>query len=437
MTPRKMTLPRRLLMPALFSATAAAALALLPAVSGAQSQPAPPAPAPESPAQVVPVQQNQQVTYLGVGTGQLDSQVRQNIGLPEGFGLQVSQVTDDSPAAQAGLQVGDILVEIDGQKLTSYAHLATLVRSYADGDEATVGYYRDGQFEEAQATFAQQEGPPLQALLDQAQPRVQRFQMNQPGTYFFQPQGFGGMQGRFGQPNIQGRAFMLTPQGMQEIPMGNGMFHGQFPGQPMQMRRMFWNQNEGRPMRLQLRLNGDGEGNEANPFGGDMEQEMRLELEELRDMMDGAQNPEVRRALEEARRALEEMNQQLDQQPRPVQGRAERRPDPRPDAQQDQRNVQVNISNDAGTINYTASNGEETVIVKDPGGTVTYEGAVPTTDEQWEQIPEPMRETLRRTLRQIERQITPAAPARPARQARPARPAATQQSGDEEGTVRV
>lgn len=76
--------------------------------------------------------------YLGVLLGPVPDAVRTQIGevLPPGQGVLVREVTDDSPAATAGLQAYDILLSYDDQKLFSVDQLRRLIQ--ADGPKKTV-----------------------------------------------------------------------------------------------------------------------------------------------------------------------------------------------------------------------------------------------------------------------------------------------------------
>ncbi len=51
-------------------------------------------------------------------------------------------VVPGSPADKAGLRVGDIVEELDGQKITSQNTLSTLMRKYVPGDKVTVKFHR-------------------------------------------------------------------------------------------------------------------------------------------------------------------------------------------------------------------------------------------------------------------------------------------------------
>lgn len=69
-------------------------------------------------------------------------------------GVLVSQVVDDSPAKQAGLQEGDIITQIDKQTINSFDELRNQIASHQVGDVVTVTFTRQGKTQTAQATLA-------------------------------------------------------------------------------------------------------------------------------------------------------------------------------------------------------------------------------------------------------------------------------------------
>jgi putative serine protease PepD len=70
-------------------------------------------------------------------------------------GALVQRVEPDSPAAKAGLRVGDLVVAIDGKAVESYDELASQIRSHKPGDKVTLKVVRDGSETEVAATLAQ------------------------------------------------------------------------------------------------------------------------------------------------------------------------------------------------------------------------------------------------------------------------------------------
>ncbi len=73
------------------------------------------------------------------------SDVRAGSGDQPAEGAQVQDVTDGSIADSSGLEVGDVITQIDDTAITSADSLVATVRSYRPGDEVTVTYTRDGE----------------------------------------------------------------------------------------------------------------------------------------------------------------------------------------------------------------------------------------------------------------------------------------------------
>ena len=97
------------------------------------------------------------VTFLGVGPRPLPEAVAAQLPIDKGTGLLVETVLPDSPAAQAGLQVNDVLARLDDQILTNPEQLQTLVRAKKSGDEVKLTYFRKGQQATATAKLSSKE----------------------------------------------------------------------------------------------------------------------------------------------------------------------------------------------------------------------------------------------------------------------------------------
>lgn len=88
--------------------------------------------------------------FLGVGLD--DGQVEvDGAGLT---GALVRTVERGSPADQAGLQPGDVIIGIDEEQVTSMLALIAQVRERASGEEAVIEYVRDGERAEVTTTLA-------------------------------------------------------------------------------------------------------------------------------------------------------------------------------------------------------------------------------------------------------------------------------------------
>jgi putative serine protease PepD len=70
-----------------------------------------------------------------------------------GNGLLVATVTPTGPAAAAGLQVGDVITQIDGKQVTSAEQLLAVTLTHKPGDTVSITYVRDGNTHETQLTL--------------------------------------------------------------------------------------------------------------------------------------------------------------------------------------------------------------------------------------------------------------------------------------------
>ncbi len=95
----------------------------------------------------------QEVAWLGVSTEETTDALASQLGLNSGEGLVVSYVAADSPAAKAGLQKHDVLVQFGDQLLVHPAQLRKLVQMHKEGDTIKLGIYRAGKKQSVSATL--------------------------------------------------------------------------------------------------------------------------------------------------------------------------------------------------------------------------------------------------------------------------------------------
>jgi serine protease Do len=81
--------------------------------------------------------------WLGVVLQPLTPQLAASFGVEGRKGALISEVSPDSPAARAGLQAGDVVLEVDGQKVDSPGDVARGVGLAAPGRAATLTIWRD------------------------------------------------------------------------------------------------------------------------------------------------------------------------------------------------------------------------------------------------------------------------------------------------------
>ncbi|MHB8789918.1 MAG: DegQ family serine endoprotease [Desulfobulbaceae bacterium] len=83
--------------------------------------------------------------WLGVVIQDVDEELAKSFGLEKARGALISEVADKSPAAEAGLQQGDVIVELDGTELTDVSELRNKVALLAPGSNIDVLVIRDGK----------------------------------------------------------------------------------------------------------------------------------------------------------------------------------------------------------------------------------------------------------------------------------------------------
>ena len=84
--------------------------------------------------------------FLGVKLQDVTAQVARRNGVPEDMGAVVEDVTSkDSPAARSGIQSGDVIIAVNGQKVKNKADLVRQVAALPVGSTAVISYMRDGR----------------------------------------------------------------------------------------------------------------------------------------------------------------------------------------------------------------------------------------------------------------------------------------------------
>jgi putative serine protease PepD len=83
--------------------------------------------------------------FMGVSTATVDQATAQSYNLPVASGALVQQVVSGSPAASAGIKVGDIIVNIDQTPIATSEDVFTAVRSATVGQKIQVEVVRGSQ----------------------------------------------------------------------------------------------------------------------------------------------------------------------------------------------------------------------------------------------------------------------------------------------------
>ena len=111
--------------------------------------------------------------YIGVTVSDVSAE-SQSYGLPQG--AAVRSVTENGPAAEAGLQENDIITAANGETITSSNDLVKLVKAASAGDTLELTVYRQGQTLTLTLTVGEQRTDALPAqTTDQTQQSQQGY----------------------------------------------------------------------------------------------------------------------------------------------------------------------------------------------------------------------------------------------------------------------
>ncbi len=82
--------------------------------------------------------------YLGVLVADVDSDAVAHLHLKDSHGALVTLIDHDAPAAQAGIRVNDVLLQLNGQATDSAESFSRILRQIPAGHSATLLLSRDG-----------------------------------------------------------------------------------------------------------------------------------------------------------------------------------------------------------------------------------------------------------------------------------------------------
>jgi membrane-associated protease RseP (regulator of RpoE activity) len=100
---------------------------------------------------------------LGIVALQISPELRAHLGAPRDRGVLVDAVRADGPAARAGLRVGDIVTDVDGDATQSASNVLDALSDRKKGDEVAIVAFRSGQRVELRARLDSDPGPKWQS----------------------------------------------------------------------------------------------------------------------------------------------------------------------------------------------------------------------------------------------------------------------------------
>jgi serine protease Do len=86
-------------------------------------------------------------SWIGVSIQNLDEDLANNLGLPDARGALVGDVVQGDPAERAGLQAGDVILDVEGTRVTSSQSASRTIAALPVGEPADFKIWRDGHEE--------------------------------------------------------------------------------------------------------------------------------------------------------------------------------------------------------------------------------------------------------------------------------------------------
>ena len=75
----------------------------------------------------------------------MDENTAKALGLPEATGALIGSVMPDEPAAKGGMKDGDVVLEVNGQKIDDSSALLRAIATEAPGSKVNMVVWRDGE----------------------------------------------------------------------------------------------------------------------------------------------------------------------------------------------------------------------------------------------------------------------------------------------------
>lgn len=85
-----------------------------------------------------------QTSFMGVNLADIDSERARTLKLRDVHGVEITRIEENSPAAKAGLKVGDVVLEYNGQRVEGMEQFGRFVRETPVGREVKLLISHDG-----------------------------------------------------------------------------------------------------------------------------------------------------------------------------------------------------------------------------------------------------------------------------------------------------
>ncbi len=97
--------------------------------------------------------------FIGLMATDIDELDARAFGLEEARGIIITQIVDDGPAANAGIQQDDIIIQMDGQNIRDFNHFRNLIAQRAPGSNVRIRVNREGEILDFNVTLTEAPQP--------------------------------------------------------------------------------------------------------------------------------------------------------------------------------------------------------------------------------------------------------------------------------------
>ncbi len=104
--------------------------------------------------------------WLGVSIQEVDSGLAEKLGLDRPMGVLINRVFDNTPAAEFGLQRGDVITAINAETIKGVNHLRAVVAMYKPMATVSISILRDGQTQNISVTLSERSAQVLRSAKD-------------------------------------------------------------------------------------------------------------------------------------------------------------------------------------------------------------------------------------------------------------------------------
>lgn len=122
--------------------------------------------------------------YLGITPGTMSAQMAAQYRYDVEEGVFIYSVEEGTAAADAGLQMGDVITKVDDVKVSTVDELTATKKKYSAGDDSTLEVYRNGQTITVNITWGATPVENQAAALQQQQQQQQQNQNNQQTPFY-------------------------------------------------------------------------------------------------------------------------------------------------------------------------------------------------------------------------------------------------------------